>query len=79
MDAIGQALDAGVSETGVTVHFVDEGVDTGALVASSTVLVPEGASHEELEALVHEAEHQLLPEVIAEIAEGVIPIGGGSE
>jgi phosphoribosylglycinamide formyltransferase-1 len=79
MDAIGQALDAGVSETGATVHFVDEGVDTGALIASSTVLVPEGASREELEALVHEAEHQLLPEVIAKIAGGVIPIGEGSE
>lgn len=79
MDAVGQALDAGVSETGVTVHFVDEGVDTGALIASKTVLVPKESSRDELEALLHEAEHQLLPEVIAKIAKGVIPIGEGSQ
>lgn len=75
MDAIGQALDAGVSETGVTVHFVDEGVDTGATIASSIVSVPEGASREDLEEAVHSAEHQLLPEVVAKIARGEIRIG----
>ena len=40
LDAIGQALAAGVEVTGVTVHFVDEGVDTGAPIASREVPVP---------------------------------------
>ena len=78
LDAIGQALDAGVSETGVTVHFVDEGVDTGATIASSSVPVPEGITREELEAAVHDAEHQLLPDVVAKMARGEIRIGESS-
>ena len=75
MDAIGQALDAGVDQTGVTVHFVDEGVDTGEVIASSVVPVPEGVTREQLEAAVHAAEHLLLPEVVEQIARGEVPIG----
>ncbi len=40
LDAIGQALEAGVEVTGVTVHFVDEGVDTGPVIAQRQVPVP---------------------------------------
>jgi phosphoribosylglycinamide formyltransferase 1 len=70
LDAIGQALEAGVKTTGVTVHFVDEGVDTGPVIAQREVPVPAGVAREELEAAVHAVEHQLYPEAIRMIAEG---------
>jgi phosphoribosylglycinamide formyltransferase-1 len=78
MDAVGQALAAGASETGVTVHFVDEGVDTGEVIAVSTVPIPAGVSRGELEEAIHAAEHRLLPEVVTAIARGEIGIGEGS-
>lgn len=74
LDAIGQALEAGVEKTGVTVHFVDEGVDTGPAIAQREVPVPVGASREELEAAVHAVEHELYPEAIRMIAEGRVRI-----
>jgi phosphoribosylglycinamide formyltransferase-1 len=70
LDAIGQALDAGVDTTGVTVHFVDEGVDTGPTITQREVPVPPGVAREELEAAVHAVEHELYPEAIRMIAEG---------
>jgi phosphoribosylglycinamide formyltransferase-1 len=74
LDAIGQALEAGVETTGVTVHFVDEGVDTGPVIAQREVPVPAGVSREELEAAVHAVEHELYPEAIRMIAEGRVRI-----
>jgi phosphoribosylglycinamide formyltransferase-1 len=74
LDAIGQALEAGVATTGVTVHFVDEGVDTGPVIAQREVPVPAGVAREELEAAVHAVEHQLYPEAIRMIAEGRVRI-----
>ena len=74
LDAIGQALAAGVETTGVTVHFVDEGVDTGPVIAQREVPVPPGVAREELEAAVHAVEHQLYPEAIRMIAEGRVRI-----
>ena len=44
LDAIGQALEAGVETTGVTVHFVDEGVDTGPAILQRELAVPPEAS-----------------------------------
>lgn len=70
LDAIGQALAAGVETTGVTVHFVDEGVDTGPVIAQCEVPVPAGVAREELEAAIHAVEHELYPEAIRMIAEG---------
>ncbi|HEX6603058.1 MAG TPA: phosphoribosylglycinamide formyltransferase [Solirubrobacterales bacterium] len=70
LDAIGQALAAGVAVTGVTVHFVDEGVDTGPVIAQREVPVTAGVAREELEAAVHAVEHELYPEAIRMIAEG---------
>jgi phosphoribosylglycinamide formyltransferase 1 len=63
MHAIEDALAAGVAETGVTVHFVDEGVDTGPVIAQEPVPVRPGDTAETLRARVHEIEHRLLPEV----------------
>jgi phosphoribosylglycinamide formyltransferase-1 len=74
LDAIGQALAAGVDVTGVTVHFVDEGVDTGPVIAQREVPVPPGVAREELEAAVHAVEHELYPEAIRMIAEGRVRI-----
>ncbi|HEV2789725.1 MAG TPA: phosphoribosylglycinamide formyltransferase [Solirubrobacterales bacterium] len=74
LDAIGQALAAGVQTTGVTVHFVDEGVDTGPVIAQREVPVPAGVGREELEAAVHAVEHELYPEAIRMIAEGRVRI-----
>jgi phosphoribosylglycinamide formyltransferase-1 len=77
LDAIGQALAAGVEETGVTVHFVDEGVDTGPPIAQRRVPVPASRDRAQLERLIHAVEHQLYPEAIRMIAEGRVRIGGG--
>lgn len=74
LDAIGQALAAGVATTGVTVHFVDEGVDTGPVIAQREVPVPAGVAREELEAAVHAVEHELYPEAIRMIAQGRVRI-----
>jgi phosphoribosylglycinamide formyltransferase 1 len=74
LDAIGQALAAGVEATGVTVHFVDEGVDTGPPILQREVPVPPGRNREELEAAVHAVEHQIYPEAIRMLAEGRVRI-----
>ena len=74
LDAIGQALEAGVQETGVTVHFVDEGIDTGPVIAQRRVPVPVGRERGVLEAAVHNVEHELYPEAIRMIAEGRVRI-----
>jgi phosphoribosylglycinamide formyltransferase-1 len=74
LDAIGQALEAGVETTGVTVHFVDEGVDTGPPILQREVAVPAGGDREQLEKAVHAVEHELYPEAIRMIAEGRVRI-----
>ena len=74
LDAIGQALDAGVEETGVTVHFVDEGVDTGPVILQREVAVPAGGGRAELERAVHALEHEIYPEAISMIARGMVRI-----
>lgn len=74
LDAVGQALAAGVETTGVTVHFVDEGIDTGPAIARREVPVPPGGDRERLEAEIHAVEHELYPEAIRMIAEGRVRI-----
>jgi phosphoribosylglycinamide formyltransferase-1 len=74
LDAIGQALEAGVGTTGVTVHFVDEGVDTGPAILQRELAVPPGRDRDELERAVHDLEHALYPEAIRMIARGRVRI-----
>lgn len=74
LDAIGQALAAGVEVTGVTVHFVDEGVDTGPPILQCEVPVPASRDRAELEEAVHAVEHELYPEAIRMIAAGKVRI-----
>jgi phosphoribosylglycinamide formyltransferase 1 len=70
LDAVGQALAHGVRVTGVSVHFVDEGVDSGPIIMQRAVEVPESRDWEELEERIHAVEHELLPETIRLIASG---------
>jgi phosphoribosylglycinamide formyltransferase-1 len=72
--AIGQALDHGVRVTGVTVHFVDEGVDTGAILVQEAIEVPYAAAIAEVESEIHAVEHRLLPEAIRLIARGAVRV-----
>jgi phosphoribosylglycinamide formyltransferase-1 len=74
LDAIGQALAAGVETTGVTVHFVDEGVDTGPPILQRQVEIPAGRDRAALEEAVHAVEHELYPEAIRMIARGLVRI-----
>jgi phosphoribosylglycinamide formyltransferase-1 len=60
-------LAAGAPEAAATVHYVDEGVDTGAVIASEPVPVLPGDTVSSLRDRVHEAEHRLLPAVVREL------------
>lgn len=75
-DAIGQAFDYGVKYTGVTVHFVDEGMDTGPIIAQEPVRIYNDDTKEELASRIHEVEHRLLPQVVTELALGRIHLEG---
>lgn len=68
LDAIGQALRAGVKETGCTVHRVTLEVDGGPILAQARVPVEPGDTHDTLAARVHAAEHALLPAAIAKLS-----------
>jgi phosphoribosylglycinamide formyltransferase-1 len=72
LDAVGQALRHGVRVTGVTVHFVDEGVDSGPIILQRPVEVPYTRDRSQLEGAIHDVEHQLLPEAIRLIASGAV-------
>jgi phosphoribosylglycinamide formyltransferase-1 len=71
-----QALDYGVKVTGCTVHFVDQGVDTGAIIAQQTVPVLDGDTAETLHARIQVAEHELYPAAIAALASGRVQVRG---
>jgi phosphoribosylglycinamide formyltransferase 1 len=64
MHAIADALTAGVATTGVTIHYVDEGLDTGEVIRQEEVPVE---PPETLEERIHAVEHRLLPEVVSEL------------
>jgi phosphoribosylglycinamide formyltransferase 1 len=64
---IEDVLAAGVSESAATVHYVDEGIDTGSVIVSERVPVLEGDTVETLRARVQAVEHRLLPGVVREL------------
>ncbi|OJU95776.1 MAG: phosphoribosylglycinamide formyltransferase [Solirubrobacterales bacterium 67-14] len=74
LDAIGQALEHGVKVTGVTVHFVDEGTDTGPVISQRAVEIPANWDRGELETAIHAVEHEIYPEAIGMIARGEVRI-----
>ena len=65
MDAVGQALDAGVKLTGCTVHIVTEELDAGPILAQAAVPVLDGDDHATLAKRIQEQEHLLLPAALA--------------
>ena len=67
-----QALEAGVGETGCTVHFVDAGMDTGEIIAQKRVPVMAGDTPGGLHARIQEQEHLLYPEVVARLGAEIL-------
>lgn len=76
LEAWKQALDHGVKVTGCTVHFVDQGVDSGPIIAQQTVSVLENDTAQTLHARIQEAERELYPRVVGALAEGRIAVKG---
>jgi phosphoribosylglycinamide formyltransferase-1 len=74
--SIEQALDYGVQVTGVTVHFVDEGVDSGPIIMQEAFALPYHRDIDAVEARIHELEHELLPRAVRLIAEGAVEVEG---
>jgi phosphoribosylglycinamide formyltransferase-1 len=72
LDAVGQALAYGVKVFGVTVHFVDEGVDTGAIILQRSVELPDARVPADVLPRLHAIEHELLPEAVRLIARGAV-------
>ena len=72
--AIEQALEHGVKVTGVTVHFVDEGVDSGPIILQRAFELPYARDIAVVEQQVHEIEHELLPRAVRLIARGKVSV-----
>ncbi len=70
--AVEQALEYGVKVFGVTVHFVDEGVDTGPVILQRAIELPDAREPAEVLERLHPIEHQLLPEAVRAIAAGAV-------
>jgi phosphoribosylglycinamide formyltransferase-1 len=73
-----QALDYGVKVTGCTVHFVDQGVDTGPIIAQTAVPVIDGDTAATLHDRIQLAERSVYPRVVAAMARGQINVSGRS-
>ena len=76
LEAWKQALDYGVKVTGCTVHFVDQGVDSGPIIAQETVPVLPTDNAETLHERIQQVERRLYPQVIGALAEGRIVLKG---
>ena len=76
VDAQGQAVDYGVKIAGCTVHFVDEGTDTGPIILQKAVPVLDDDTEETLAARILKEEHKALPEAIQLWADGKLTIKG---
>jgi len=74
INAMKQALDYGVKVTGVTVHFVDGGLDSGPIIAQEAIVIDEGETEETLAVKTHSVEQQLYPKVISWIASGKVQL-----
>ncbi len=74
--AIKDALEYGVKVTGVTVHFVDEELDHGAIILQGALKIEENESPQSVEAKIHKLEHKLYPQAINLYIEGKIKVEG---
>lgn len=71
-----QALEYGVKYTGVTVHFVDEGVDTGPIILQSVVEIEDDDTEETLLRKIHKVEHQIYPKALELVSSSKIEVKG---
>lgn len=76
LNAQKQALESGIKVTGCTVHFVDEGVDSGPVILQKAVPIMDDDNEETLSARILEQEHQLYPEAVKLFCEGRIKVQG---
>ena len=67
IDAVGQAHRAGVKVAGITVHYVDEGMDTGPIIAQKAFEIQENDTLEDMEHTIHELEHKWYPSVVKQL------------
>lgn len=67
LDAIGQALDYGVKVTGITIHFVDEGMDTGPIIEQVPIEVAEDETRESLQKKIQAIEHIFYPKTLHQL------------
>jgi phosphoribosylglycinamide formyltransferase-1 len=63
-DAVGQALAAQVKWSGITIHFVDEGMDTGPIIIQERVRIDENETRESLQQKIQKSEHKLYPSIL---------------
>ncbi len=76
LDAQRQALEYGVKVSGCTVHFVDEGLDSGPIILQAVVPVLDGDTEDSLSARILEQEHQIYSKAIQHVLDGQIRIDG---
>ena len=76
LEAWKQALDYGVKVTGCTVHFVDQGIDSGPILGQETVPVLANDTSATLHERIQQAERRLYPQVVRVLAEGKIAVKG---
>jgi phosphoribosylglycinamide formyltransferase-1 len=76
LEAWKQALDYGVKITGCTVHFVDQGIDSGAIIAQSAVPVLDNDTAATLHARIQQAEWELYPRAVEKVALGRVKVQG---
>ena len=76
LEAWKQALDYGVKVTGCTVHFVDQGVDTGPIIAQQTVPVLDNDTPATLHERIQQAERKLYPAALTALAQGKVLVHG---
>ncbi len=76
VDAAKQALEYGVKYSGCTVHFVDDGVDTGPIVLQAIVSIQDSDTEQTLLERIHKEEHRVFPEAVRLFCEGKIKIEG---
>ena len=74
IDAVGQAISYGVKVFGVTVHFVDEGLDSGPVIMQRSVELPDAREVDDVMPHIHAIEYQILPEVVRLFARGAVRI-----
>jgi phosphoribosylglycinamide formyltransferase-1 len=72
--AVEQALEYGVKVFGVTVHFVDEGVDSGPVILQRAVELPDARDADQVRAALRPVEHELLPEAVRLFARGALSL-----